>query len=139
MKIARRRSNCPIAFALDIWGDKWSLLIIRDIMFLNKNSYGDFLKSDEKISTNILADRLSMLECAGLLKCEADLKNKTKKVYKLTQKSIDLLPALIEIVKWSSTYDKDTGAPQEFIKRISTDKENFINEMTMYLKSVHLS
>lgn len=138
MKVARRRSNCPIAFALDIWGDKWSLLIIRDIMFFNKSTYGDFLKSDEKISTNILADRLSMLECAGLLKSEAMLNNKTKKVYKLTQKSIDLLPAMIEIVKWSSTYDKDTGAPREFVERVKSDREKFISEYTSFLKSKHL-
>lgn len=138
MKVARRRSNCPIAFALDIWGDKWSLLIIRDIMFSNKNTYGDFLKSDEKISTNILADRLSMLECAGLLKSETDTNNKTRRIYKLTQKSIDLLPAMIEIVKWSSTYDKDTGAPREFVERVKSDREKFISEYTSFLKSKHL-
>lgn len=126
MKQIRRRSGCPISYALDIFGDKWSLLIIRDLMFENKNTYGDFLKSEEKIATNILADRLAMLECAGLLSSKADPANKSRKIYSLTTKAIDLVPALIEIINWSAAYDKDTAAPKQFIAMIKQDKAALI-------------
>src|ERR1044071_667610 len=99
MKEIRRRSDCPISYALDIFGDKWSLLIIRDLMFKHKATYGDFLNSEEKISTNILADRLELLECAGLLTWIEDSSNKSRKLYSLTNKAIDLVPALIEIIR----------------------------------------
>ncbi len=134
MKEVKRRSDCPISFALDIFGDKWSLLIIRDLMFQQKQTYGDFLKSDEKISTNILADRLTMLEHKGLIKSERGEANNTRKIYKLTDKSIALVPIIIEIVQWSALYDPNTGAPKEFIERIRSDKDNLIRELTGFLK-----
>lgn len=133
-KEVRRRSNCPISFALDIFGDKWTLLIIRDMMFSGKQTYSDFLSSDEKISTNILADRLTMLEYNGLIRSETDETKKTRKIYKLTQKSVDLLPILIEIVQWSASYDSKTGAPKEFIERIHNDKIGLIADLTSFLK-----
>lgn len=138
MKEVKRRSDCPISFALDIFGDKWSLLIIRDLMFRQKQTYGDFLKSDEKISTNILADRLAMLECNGLIKSERDETNNTRKIYKLTDKSIALVPVLIEIVQWSAQYDPNTGAPKEFIERVKSNREKFISDYTSFLQSKHL-
>jgi DNA-binding HxlR family transcriptional regulator len=134
MKDMKRRSDCPISYALDVFGDKWSLLIIRDLMFKEKNTYGDFLKSEEKIATNILADRLVMLECAGLICYKTDEANKSRKLYSLTDKSIALVPAIIEIIYWSATYDKDTAAPKAFIKRIKNDKAGLIAEITAYLK-----
>jgi|SRR6185503_3288743 len=134
-KKIKRRSDCPISFALDIFGDKWSLLIIRDLMFKNKRTYGEFLKSDEKIATNILADRLTMLECAGLIKCSVDEGKKSKFNYDLTEKGIDLVPVLLEIVLWSATHDIHTAAPKEFVDRVKYDKENFIKEIVQHLKS----
>jgi DNA-binding HxlR family transcriptional regulator len=134
MKGIKRRSDCPISYALDIFGDRWSLLIIRDLMFQQKSTYGDFLNSDEKISTNILADRLGMLECAGLLTSKTDEANRSRKIYSLTDKAIDLVPVIIEIVKWSATYDKDTGAPKAFVERIEQDKDGLIAEIIAYLK-----
>lgn len=137
MKKVKRRSDCPISFALDIFGDKWSLLIIRDLMFKQKQTFGEMMKSEEKISTNILADRLATLECAGLLIGEADEENKTRKIYRLTDKAIDLLPAIIEIVKWSAKYDIQTAAPKEFVERATNDRENMIIELTAILKQLN--
>lgn len=133
-KKIKRRSDCPISYALDIFGDKWSLLIIRDLMFKEKNSYGEFLMSEEKIATNILADRLSMLECAGLIKCKMDKEKKSKYNYRLTDKGIGLVPVLLEIVLWSATFDKQTAAPKEFVDRIKKDNGNFVREIVKQLK-----
>jgi DNA-binding HxlR family transcriptional regulator len=97
MKIKlKRRSDCPISYALDIFGDKWSLLVIRDLMFKGKRTYGEFLSSEEKIATNILADRLSLLECAGVITRESDPVRKSRILYTLTDKGIDLLPVQIK-------------------------------------------
>ena len=90
----KKRSDCPISCSLDVWGDKWSLLIIRDLMFKKECTYGDFLKSDEKIATNILASRLQTMEENGVIKKLEHPDSKAKVLYKLTEKGIDLLPHL---------------------------------------------
>lgn len=123
------RSHCPINFAQETFGDKWSLLIIRDLMFKGKKYYGEFLNSDEKISTNILADRLDKLETDGLITKATDKENNSKKIYALTQKSVDLLPMLLEMIAWSAKYDNKTGTPAEFIKRLKEDKDSLIREL----------
>jgi DNA-binding HxlR family transcriptional regulator len=133
MKGIKRRSDCPISYALDIFGDKWSLLIIRDMMFKGKNTYGDFLKSEEKIATNILADRLVMLESVGLITGMTDEQNKSRKIYSLTAKAIALVPALIEIIYWSATYDSQTAAPKEFADRIKKDKSSLVRDIVASL------
>lgn len=130
----KRKSDCPINFALEIFGDKWSLLIIRDLMFKGKKTYGEFLLSEEKIATNILADRLIMLEEVGLIKSKKDKGNKSKFNYTLTEKGIDLVPVLLEIVKWSAKHDKKTAAPKEFVDRVKNDREKFIQEIIQSLK-----
>jgi len=124
-----------VSYALDIFGDKWSLLVIRDMMFQGKRTYGEFLASEEKIATNILADRLSMLECAGLIKGKSDPNKRTRILYSLTDKGIDLVPVILEIVQWSARYDKKTGAPKEFVMRIKNDREAFIKEITSSLRN----
>jgi len=95
---------CPISSTLDILGDKWTLLIIRDLMFKGKKTYGEFLQSEEKIATNILADRLLILEKNGIVEKSAFPGNKVKNLYRLTPKGLDLMPALIEMVLWGDTY-----------------------------------
>jgi DNA-binding HxlR family transcriptional regulator len=126
----KRRSDCPINFALEIFGDKWSLLVIRDLMLKGKKTYGEFLDSEEKIATNILAGRLIMLEDAGLIKCRRDRKNKSRYNYSLTQKGIDLVPVMLEIIRWSAIHDKKTSATKEFAGRIKIDRESLIKEIT---------
>ncbi len=116
------RSDCPISTALDIFGDKWSLLVIRDMMFKGKNTYGDFLNSEEKIATNILADRLSLLECAGIISKHEHPDSKAKVLYKLTNKGIDLIPVLVEIIAWSEKHHHVHPMAKEFAAQLRQDK-----------------
>ena len=95
------RSNCPVNFGLESFGDRWSLLIIRDIIFWGKKTYGDFLRSDEQIATNILAARLGSLEASGIVTKIPHPNDKRKDVYQLTAKGLDLIPLMVEIISWS--------------------------------------
>lgn len=113
MRNIKRRSDCRISYALDIFGDKWTLLILRDLMLRGKSSYGEFLASEEKIATNILADRLEVLEHTGIIKKSRDPQNKTKYRYRLTQKGLDLLPVLIEMIIWSAKHAPELGMPKD--------------------------
>jgi DNA-binding HxlR family transcriptional regulator len=100
----KARSSCGVALSLDIIGDKWSLLIIRDMVYLGKDTYGDLLKMDEGIATNVLADRLIALEKAEIITKEVFVGSKSKFKYKLTSKGIDLYPIITEIMYWGSKY-----------------------------------
>jgi len=120
------RSDCPVSNSLDIWGDKWSLLIIRDLMFAKSCTYGDFLKSKEGIATNILASRLLSLEENGLIEKLAHPESKAKVLYKLTRKGIDLVPVLIEINLWAEKYFALSKERKEMLKRVKKDKQGFI-------------
>ncbi|WP_144802596.1 winged helix-turn-helix transcriptional regulator [Maribacter sp. MAR_2009_72] len=126
MKALKRRSQCPISSSLEIWGDKWSLLIIRDLMFNKKLTYGDLLKTEEKISTNILANRLVMLENHGLIQKLVHPESKAKVLYQLTPKGIDLIPVIVEINLWAEKYFTLTEEKKSLIKEIKMDKEKFI-------------
>jgi DNA-binding HxlR family transcriptional regulator len=119
-------SGCPISFALDLIGDKWSLLVLRDIMLWDKKYYDEFAASDEGISTNILADRLKQLESTGLVSRLQDKQNRRRYIYKPTEKAMDLLPMILEMVLWSATYDPDTGAPPHIIEQIRNDRDGYI-------------
>lgn len=135
MAQSKKRSECPISCSLDIWGDKWSLLIIRDLMFGNKCTYGDFLKSPEGIATNILASRLQILEENGIIEKLDHPESKAKILYKLTQKGVDLLPILVEIYVWSDKYFTIPDDIKATIKESRKDKEGFIKYMSEILKS----
>lgn len=127
------RSNCPISCSLDIFGDKWSLLIIRDIMLRGKLSYSEFLKSEEKIATNILASRLTLLEAENILYKQVSPTNKSKFIYSLTEKGIDLLPIIIEIMDWGAKYNPD--CPRKALgKKIQQDKAAVIKAYFKKLK-----
>lgn len=95
------RSGCPINLTLEMLGDRWSLIVIRDVMFGNRRSYGDLLSnSEEGIATNILADRLKRLVASGLLSRERDPAHRQKWIYSLTEASIDLVPVLAQMGAW---------------------------------------
>jgi DNA-binding HxlR family transcriptional regulator len=128
-----RRSDCPINFALELFGDKWTFLIIRDMMFKGKHSYGEFLVSEEKIATNILADRLSLLERAGIINKSVDPSHGSKFIYRLTAKGIDLMPILVEIIVWSAKYDPNTATDRKFLDKVSNDREALINSISTKL------
>jgi DNA-binding HxlR family transcriptional regulator len=120
------RSTCPISTALDIFGDKWSLLIIRDLVFNEKSTYGEFLNSEEKIATNILADRLALLEAGGIISKHNHPEHKLKVLYKLTQKGLELTPVLIEIIAWSEKHHEVHPYAKQFAQQIRKDKEGVI-------------
>lgn len=130
----KRKSDCPINFALEIFGDRWTLLIIRDLMFKGKNYYSEFLQSEEKIATNILADRLAMLEQEGIVIKKVDPAHGSKFIYNLSEKGIDLLPVLSEIVVWSAKYDGNEEAIQ-FANGFMKGRENMLDEISNRLKT----
>ncbi|AHF15366.1 winged helix-turn-helix transcriptional regulator [Niabella soli] len=129
----KKRSNCPIGCSLDVFGDRWSLLIIRDIMLRGKSSYSEFLESEEKIATNILADRLQLLEAEQILSKQVSPGNKSKYIYHLTQKGIDLVPIVVEIMDWGTKYYKDCPI-RELGAKIKKDKAGAVKELYRVLK-----
>ncbi|MGH1339050.1 MAG: winged helix-turn-helix transcriptional regulator [Aureispira sp.] len=132
MRKIKKRSNCPMSYCLDFVGDKWVLLILRDMILHKKLYFKDFLKSDEGIATNVLSDRLKMLEQRGFITSKKDALQKTMKIYSLTQQGKDVLPLLIEMLLWSSKYG-DFGPEQEQLddsaELIRADKETFIQNI----------
>jgi DNA-binding HxlR family transcriptional regulator len=118
MRRRHRKSDCPIHFALEIFGDPWTLLIIRDLMFKARTSYTDLLRAEEGIATNVLADRLVRLEEDGIIEKEAGSGRGTGSRYWLTSKGIDLLPILLKIIDWSAKYDPKTAADPKFVRRL---------------------
>ena len=134
MKKITKRSNCPLSSSLDIFGDKWSLLIIRDMMFYKKSTYGDFLKSDEKIATNILATRLQGLEENKLVEKLEHPDSKAKVLYVLTQKAIDLLPIMLEMYFWADKYLTIPADIKAMIKEVKKDRSEFIKTFMKELK-----
>lgn len=105
MSKKKLKSHCPIYFGLESFGDKWSLLIIRDILFRGKKTYREFLESEEGFATNILASRLAQLEEEGFIEKNPHPKDARQNVYSLTEKGIDLVPLILEISLWSLKYD----------------------------------
>ena len=130
-----RRSDCPINFALEIFGDPWSLLIIRDMVYFGKKTYGEFLDSEEGIATNILASRLVHLEQQGIVVKKPSTTEKRKEVYVLTEKGLDLIPVLVEMANWSAEYDAQTGAPAAWIALMKAEREKMIQLMRKTVKS----
>ena len=130
-----RRSGCPIGFALDILGDKWTLLVIRDIVFGGKNTFGEFLASEEGIATNVLADRLQRLECAGILRKQTNPRSRARTLYRLTEMGIDLVPVLVDLAVWGAKYDPKTAAPKAFVRRAVKEREALLAEIISVLRS----
>lgn len=128
-KKIEHRSTCPISTALDIFGDKWSLLVVRDLMFNQKKTYGEFLASEEKIATNILADRLNLLEMGGIISKEAHPESKAKVLYKLTSKGIDLIPTMVEIILWSEQHHVVHPFASEFAQMVKKDKDGMLKQL----------
>ena len=107
-----RRSTCPISTALEIIGDRWTLLVIRDLMFAGKRHFREILQSEEAISSNVLADRLNSLVEDGILKRSDDPTHAQKAVYSLTAKGLDLLPVLIAMSAWTQKHYPKTRRPE---------------------------
>jgi len=131
MKEIQHRSDCPVSFSLDYLGDKWVLLILRDLIFTNKATYGDFLTSKEKIATNILADRLKLLEANGFITSAVSPEKKNKFVYSLTEKGIDLVPVIVELMLWGSKHNPPGN--EDLVKKVENDKEGTISQLKKQL------
>src|SRR5262245_61498624 len=127
MRSRRRRSDCPVHFALEVFGDPWSLLIVRDLMFNDRTTYTEFLRGEEGIATNILADRLVRLEQDGII--VKDREARAGGGYRLTAKGVDLLPIMLEIIAWSAKYDPRTAAERAFVRRLRSDKVRFTGQL----------
>ena len=124
---------CPISSTLDILGDKWALLIIRDLMFKGKKTYGEFMRSEEKIATNILADRLLILEKNGIVEKTAFPGSKVKNLYRLTPKGIDLMPTLLEMVLWGDKYFESPEPTRRLAGEIRKNRNGMIKEISKRL------
>ena len=124
------RSDCPISSALDLFGDKWSLLIIRDIAYFGERTFKDFSEAAEGISSSRLADRLSKLESLGVLTKSNHPTNRKVYLYNLTTKGFDLFPIIAEYVLWSNKYlyDYISEPAKEFAKMLQSDREGTLNQ-----------
>lgn len=119
-----RRSGCPISIALERFGDRWSLLVIRDLMFTERRRFNEFLNAGEGIATNVLSDRLRRLEASGLVTRGPDPEDGRKAVYRLTPKGLDLAPVLVELVIWAAHHE-DTEAPPALVRQMESDRLGF--------------
>lgn len=119
--------------SLETWGDRWSLLIIRDLMFEGKRTYGDFLKSREKIATNILASRLKTLQETGIIVTSPPRDGETSKGYALTQKGMDMLPVMLEIYLWAEKHMPIPKHVQDILEKVKADKAAFTTEALVRL------
>src|SRR5438309_8957367 len=117
----KRRSGCPLNTSVEILGDRWSLLIIRDMMLRGFRAYKEFLESYERIATNILADRLRKLMAYGIITTEPDPTDGRKKIYLLTAKGIDLAPVMTEMVLWAAAHEETGNQP--LVQLMRKDKE----------------
>jgi len=124
-----RRSDCPISYALDFVGDKWTLIVLRDLIFTRKRHFQEFLDSHEKIASNILASRLKLLENAGLVTREADPAHARRVIYAPTGKALDLLPVMLELLLWGTKYHAKANAPSQFVRRAAADREGLVAEL----------
>jgi len=121
----QRRSDCPISIALELLGDAWSLLIVRDLMFKERRTFNDFLTGGEGIASNILADRLRKLEDADIIEKRRDPQDARRFIYRLSPKGIDLAPVLVELVIWSARHEQ-TDAPAAVVRSMRADRDAFV-------------
>ncbi len=124
----REKSNCPISYSLDLFGDRWTLLVLRDLVLWGKTRFAEFQGSDEQIASNILSDRLRRLEQQGFVTSGRDPADARHKIYTVTDKGRSLTPVLLEIAAWGASHDADTGAPAGFAEAYYADRDGFHRE-----------
>lgn len=132
------RSHCPINYVLEHIGDKWSLLIIRDLMFKDKRHYNEFLEGGERVSTSVLGTRLKQLEEVGLITKGEDEVKKSRIKYSLTQKGIDMLPFMVDMISWSGEHDKETEAGADFLNQAKHHRDELLQSIREKLIREHL-
>ncbi len=124
---SKRRSECPVSVSLEMLGDRWSLLIIRDLMVRGLRTFRQFVEAGEGIATNILADRLKKLEASGIITAEQQENDRRRVNYRLTEKGIDLAPVLLELLIWGARHEA-TGAPCALIEEMAKHREEVLAE-----------
>ena len=130
------RSKCPLSCSLDIFGDKWSLLILRDMIFEKKNTFKDFISSEEKIASNILSSRLKKLEKFGLISKNSNIQNRKTKIYKLTDSGLELIPTILEITIWGKNNIKIFNQKYQNLLDSIKNKQKLIEKLQHeYLES----
>jgi len=134
METSERRSTCPINYSVEIFGDKWMLLLLRDLMFNGKHSFLEFRASEEKISSAVLTEKLNMLLNEGIVSKVTSPKNASKFLYLLTDKGIELVPAMVEFLDWGSRYNPD-GGPKVLLDRIKQNRKKAVREIQDNLRS----
>ena len=134
MKTTERRSTCPINFSVEIFGDKWMLLILRDLMFNGKNSFLEFRASAEKISSAVLTEKLNTLLEEGIVSKVVSPKNASSFLYLITDKGIELVPVMVEVLEWGSRYNPD-GGPKPLLAQIRQNKKKAIAELQDKLRN----
>ncbi len=125
-----RRSNCPISYALDIFGDRWTLLVLRDLLLKGRHRFKEMQGAEEGIATNILSDRLRRLEARGLISRHKDPEDRRQVLYRPTELAVALLPMLLEMVVWSARNDGRSAVPPSFVARYDADREAVLAELT---------
>jgi len=133
MKEIIARSECPLSYSLDLFGDRWTLLVLRDMIFFGKCSYSDFLNSYEKIASNILTDRLSALHANGFVTKHTSPSKKSKFLYTLTDKAIALIPAITEIILWGDEHTP-FRMPQLLGEMLKKNKHKTLASLAIKLK-----
>ncbi|PLR76156.1 transcriptional regulator [Bacillus sp. V3-13] len=123
----QHRSDCPINFSLEMMGDSWSLLLIRDIVFAGKKTFGEFLSSDEGIARNILTSRLNQLTEKGILVKKPHPTDKRKDLYELTDKGLDLIPILLDLSAWGAKHEPLTRHAQAWLADVHLAREQLIH------------
>jgi DNA-binding HxlR family transcriptional regulator len=122
------RSGCPVSISLELFGDRWSLLIIRDLMVRGFRTFGEFQQSGEGISTNILANRLRKLRTRGFITAGAENTDRRKVIYRLTEKGIDLAPVLLELLIWGARHE-ESGVSCYLIAEMARNREQVLAEV----------
>ncbi|WP_367154932.1 winged helix-turn-helix transcriptional regulator [Methylomonas sp. HYX-M1] len=129
MPKSKLNNKCPIDYALEVFGDRWTLLVLRDLMLSGKRYYRELMTSKEGIATNILTSRLRKMEADGLIIRKQNPEDKRQIFYELTEKALDLVPILLEISRWSIIYDENTAAPPELMRRFNDEPRQLIAEL----------
>lgn len=125
---APRRSDCPLNVCLEIFGDRWSLLVVRDLLFKKRHEFKDYLAAKERIATNVLSDRLRRLEENGIITKAPHASDARKVDYRLTEKGLELAPLLFEMALWATKHE-ETEAPTPLVRRMAEDRENLLAEL----------
>ena len=134
---AKNRSTCPISFALEIFGDRWTLLVLRDLLLRARRRYRELLQAEEGIATNVLADRLKRLEGRGLIEKQRDPEDGRQFVYAATPLAVGLVPILVEMIVWGAKNGTGTEADRALIRRFETERDTLIAELQAEVRRVN--